>query len=54
MWYAGASEGTTKLELVAQEALTSWRQQAERGEMEDHLDFIKLLDAHVEEFPSKL
>jgi len=48
VWYAGASEGKTKLELAAQETMDSWRQQAEKAEMVDHLEFLEIYDGHVE------
>lgn len=51
---AGASAGKTKLELAAQEALASWKQQAVKGEMERATEFIEILNARVETFPSKL
>ena len=52
--YAGASAGKTKLALLAQETMASWRAQAERAEMADHVEFLELYDGHVEVFTSKL
>ena len=52
--YAGASAGKTKLALLAQETMASWRAQAERAEMTGYVEFLKIFDEHVEVFTSKL